>query len=421
MSLRIALLGFGTVGQSVARLIQAQPHLSLTHVFNRGVARKRVDWLPNVTWTESFADVVHARPDIVVEVVGGREPAGDWIAQALAAGADVVTANKQLIANDGDALLAIATRANRRLLFEAAVAGGIPVIRGIREGLAGDRITRVLGVLNGTCNYILTRMESSKLAFEDALAEAQAQGFAEADPTDDLDGNDARAKLSILARVALGRALPPSAIACGSIRPVRDIDFVYAAQLGTTIRQVSRAVIDGETIVAGVQPALVPLGAPLARAVRNQNMVLVTGDAGGDTGFFGFGAGGGPTAVAVMSDVLAIAAARTTAGHDPQREPPTITVTPVDEAAVRTGTCERHYVRFVVDDRPGIIASIASACATHGINIDSVLQIPWTDKQALPFVVTLDPCGPEALAPALDAMRALPFNVEPPFAMPVVE
>ncbi len=410
---RIALLGFGTVGQAFARLALAQPHLSITHVFNRQVERKRVDWLPNVTWTESFDDIVAARPDVIVEAIGGRQPAGQWIAQALMSGADVVTANKQLIANEGDMLLSRAAECGRRLLFEAAVAGGIPVIRGIREGLAGDRLTRVLGVLNGTCNYILTRMESAKLGFDAALAEAQAHGFAEADPTDDLDGYDARAKLSILARVALGCALPPEAIACGSIRPVRDIDFVYAAQLGTTIRQVSRAVIDGTAVVASVQPGLVAFDAPLARAVRNQNIVLVRGEAGGETGFFGFGAGGGPTAVAVMSDVLAIAGRRSAAESSAK--------TATSPSAVHPGMRERQYVRFVVDDRPGIIAAIASSCATHGINIDSVLQIPWTDKQALPFVVTLDPCEPVALAPALEAMRALPFNVEPPFAMPFVE
>ena len=410
---RIALLGFGTVGQAVARLILAQPDVSLTHVFNRHVARKRVDWLPGVTWTESIDDILAARPDIVIEVVGGRDPAGHWIAQALASGADVVTANKQLIANDGDRLLADASRNGRRLLFEAAVAGGIPVIRGIREGLAGDRLTRVLGVLNGTCNYILTRMESAHLGFDEALAEAQAAGFAEADPTDDLDGYDARAKLSILARVALGYALPPERIACGSIRPVCDIDFVYAAQLGTTIRQVSRAIVEGDGLVAGVTPGLVPTGAPLARAVRNQNIVVVTGDAGGDTGFFGFGAGGGPTAVAVMSDVLALSGHRVAApaGTPRARQP----------VSVRAGMRERQYVRFVVDDRPGIIAAIASACAAHAINIDSVLQIPWADKQALPFVVTLDPCEPASLVPALAAMRALPFNVAEPFAMPFVE
>jgi homoserine dehydrogenase len=287
------------------------------------------------------------------------------------------------------------------------------VIRGIREGLAGDRLTRVQGVLNGTCNYILTRMESARLGFDEALDEAQAAGFAEADPTDDLDGYDARAKLSILARVALGCALPPASITCGSIRPVRDIDFVYAAQLGATIRQVSRAIVDGDGLVAGVHPGLVAHSAPLARAVRNQNIVVVTGETGGDTGFFGFGAGGGPTAVAVMSDVLALTGHRATAASSaPAGRTP---------SAVRAGMRERQYVRFVVDDRPGIIAAIATACATHGINIDSVLQVPWTDKGALPFVVTLDPCEPEALAPALDAMRALPFNVAPPFAMPFVE
>jgi homoserine dehydrogenase len=412
---KIALLGFGTVGQAVARILCEQPGLALTHILNRNVDRKRADWVPrSVTWTESFDEVLASRPDIVVEVIGGRDPAGGYIRSALAAGCHVVTANKQLLAYEGDALLADAARAGRRLAFEASVAGGIPVIRGIREGLSGDRLVRVSGILNGTCNYILTRMESAGLGFEDALREATEHGFAEADPTDDLDGYDARAKLCILARVALRRALHPDAVVCRSIRPISDVDFVYARRLGCTIRQVSRVELDEtrNTVTAFVRPSLVRDESPLSRVQRNQNLVMTTGRNGGDTGFSGFGAGGGPTAVAVVSDVLAIASngAAIAAAGDPVQEPSNVT----DRFAAP------YYVRFVVQDRPGIVAALATEFAKQDINIDALLQEPARDKTALPFVVTLEECDPEDLSRALDRIAHFEFHTNPPLAMPVL-
>lgn len=233
---KIALLGFGTVGQAVARLLARVPGVTLTHVFNRHVARKRVDWLPSsVVWTESTDELFASRLDIVIEVVGGRDPAGLWVRRALDAGAHVVTANKQLLAYEGADLLRLAADRGRHLAFEASVAGGIPVIGAIRDGLSADRLVRVSGILNGTCNFILTRMDEDGLPFGEALRQAQAQGFAEADPTDDLDGDDARAKLCVLARVALHRDLRPDAVSCRSIRPIADVDFVYARRLGCTI------------------------------------------------------------------------------------------------------------------------------------------------------------------------------------------
>ncbi len=412
--MKLALLGFGTVGQAAARLLAGVPGLTLTHVFNRNVARKRVDWLPaSVRWTEDVDEVLAAHPDIVVELVGGRDPAGTWVRRALEAGAHVVTANKQLIAHDGDALLAAAAAADRCLAFEAAVAGGIPVIRAISDGLAADRLTRVTGILNGTCNFILTSMAGAGLPFGDALRQAQEQGFAEADPTDDLDGYDARAKLCVLARVALRRALRPDTITCRSIRPITDVDFVYASRLGCTIRQVSRAefAAHGDEVVAWVQPALVRRESALAGVVRNQNMVITTGAAGGDVAFSGFGAGGFPTAVAVVSDVLAIARSR---------QGLATAAAPVTSAPVTDRFPSPYYVRFVVDDRPGIVAALASEFAAAQINIDALLQEPSRDKSALPFVVTLEECDPAALARALDRIAAFDFHRQPPLAMPVI-
>ena len=413
--MNVALLGFGTVGQSVAALLCDRPGVTLTHVFNRDVARKRVDWLaPSVVWTEDFGEVLAARPDIVIEVVGGRQPAGRWVREALEAGCHVVTANKQLIAYEGAALLETAARARRQLAFEASVAGGIPVIRAIREGLAGDTLVRVSGILNGTCNFILTRMQSDGLGFEDALREAREQGFAEADPTDDLEGYDARAKLCVLSRVALQRDVAPDDVQCRSIRPVSDVDFVYAARLGCTIRQVSRAELDPErnVVTAFVQPALVRDESPLSRVVRNQNMVVTTGRAGGDIGFSGFGAGGGPTAVAVVSDVLAIARA---GGAADAPDPPVSS-----PAMVTNRFAAPHYLRFVVNDHPGIVAALATELAAQQINIDALLQEPARDKSALPFVITLEECDPSELARALDRIGRMHFHQQPPLAMPIL-
>ena len=284
--MNVALLGFGTVGQAVARLILASSApLTLTHICNRQVARKRVDWVPpSVAWTERFEDLLGPEVDLIVEVIGGLDPAGRYHRAAIAAKKSVVTANKQLIAHEGGELLRLASQQGVHFGFEAAVAGGIPVIRAIREGLAGDSLKRISGILNGTCNYMLTRMEAERISFDAVLADAQAKGFAEADPTDDLDGYDARAKLCVLARIGLHVALRPDDVPCRSIRPLKDVDFVYARRLGYTIRQVSRVEHnDGgngvRSVDAAVEPALVKNGSVLSRVRGSENLVLTAGRA----------------------------------------------------------------------------------------------------------------------------------------------
>ncbi len=415
--LKVALVGFGTVGQSVARILcgDGRRPLVLSHVCNRHVERKVVDWVPpSVTWTSDFDDVLHSDADVVVEVIGGRDPASDWIRRALEAGKSVVTANKQVMAHTGAELMRIAADRKRHLLFEAAVAGGIPIIRSVREGLAGDRLQRVLGVLNGTCNYILTRMEAGRVSFEDALREAQERGYAEADPTADVDGGDAQAKLAILAAVGLGRGVPVQEIPLRSIRPVEPVDFQYARRLGCTIRQVSRAEAAdgaGTGVVASVQPMLVSVTSPLARAEGSQNVVILDGAHGGESAFRGFGAGGGPTAVAVVSDLEAVARAGVTA----PRSWPSAT-----RAQVETDFTASQYLRFVIVDRPGIIASLAGVFWRHGLNIDSVLQEPDWPKSALPFVVTLEPCSSAAVQAALAEIEAFDFHARTPVWMPIL-
>jgi homoserine dehydrogenase len=422
----VAILGFGTVGSSVARILceRSNTHLRLTQVLNRNVERKKVDWLPSsVKWTENIDDILSSDAEIVVEVIGGLQPTGDWIRRALSSGKSVVTANKQLIARFGPELISLAGTAHQQILFGASVAGGVPVISGLQEGLAGDELFKIRGILNGTCNYILSQIEANGIPFATALREAQKLGFAEADPTDDIDGLDARAKLAILARVGLHCHVAPESIAARSISSIEAVDFEYANQLGCTIRQISWAELKGaskseeapksEALFAAVQPALVELASPLARVEGSQNLVVATGTYGGETVFGGHGAGGHPTAVAVVSDILAIARSKQTAISDagrPVEKTPTVTA---DFTA-------KHYLRFLVKDRPGIIASLATILSQSGINIDSVLQKPGCPKSHLPFLITLEECKASLVEQALQQINSLDFLVQPCLHLPIL-
>jgi len=408
----VALIGFGIVGSSVARILSGGPsHLNLTHIVNRNVERKRVDWLPgDVHWSESFEDALSNTVDIVVELVGGLEPAREWVRRALMAGKSVVTANKQLIAHHGPELLELARRQKRQLAFGASVAGGVPVVSGLQEGLAGDRLYRVCGILNGTCNYILSKIEAGGGGFADALREAQKLGYAESDPTDDVEGYDARAKLAILIRVGLNCEVAPGEIACRSIASLEAVDFHYAHDLGCTIRQISCAELKEGRMFASVQPALVPLDSPLARVSGSQNLVMATGEFGGETVFSGHGAGGHPTAVAVVSDLIAIAEGRMNGWHSP----------PAQKVPVTSEFSAPHHVRFTVSDRPGIISSVAGILAKHGISIEAVLQKPGYSRSRLPFVMTLEECPNSLIERALVELRDLDFMVEPILSLPLL-
>ena len=409
----MAVLGFGTVGRAVVEILSYRhpSSVKLTHIFNRNVASKHVSWVPkDVRWTENIDDVLSSDVDVVVELAGGIEPAKQWVRRALESGKSVVTANKQLIANGGAELLDVAQRKGVQLEFGASVAGGIPVLLGLQKGLSGDQIFKVTGILNGTCNYILTRIESSGVSFESALAEAQQFGYAEADPTDDLEGFDARAKLAILARVALQAQVHPEEIAVNSITPIQPVDFHYASLLGSTIRQVSSAAIEGQRVVAFVQPAVIPTTSPLARVRGSENVVISTGKYGGETAFSGHGAGGHPTAVAVVSDILLIAQQRGAAQ-----------VAQVKKPEVTSELTTPHYVRFVVRDRPGIIAHLAKAFSKYSINIDAVFQKPGFAKTSLPFVITLEACGRSVLSEALAEISEADFHVEPPLSLPILK
>jgi homoserine dehydrogenase len=409
--LRIALFGFGTVGSSVARIIlDSKPEgLELTHIYNRNVARKKVDWVPkSVVWSEDWESVLASDVDAIVELVGGFDPPGTWVRRAIEAGKSVVTANKKLIAYHGVELERLAAARGGHLKYGAAVAGGIPVIPGLEQGLAGDRIARMEGILNGTCNFILSKMEAGA-EYASVLAEAQAKGYAEVDPTEDVGGFDARSKLAILMRLALRVVVDPDEIVPQPITSVTAVDFSYARDLNCTIRQVARAEERDGAVAATVGPMLVDRNSPLAWSRGTENMVILTGHYGGDVVFSGHGAGGHPTAVAVVSDLLALA-------HGSRR-----VAIPSVPAKIGAEFEVPHYIRFLVADRPGIVSEITGALARERINIRAIVQKPGYPAEALPFVVTVEPCKSSAMKRALGEIGKMDCLLEAPLDLQMLE
>jgi homoserine dehydrogenase len=412
----VALAGFGTVGRAAAKILCERNDglLRLTHICNRNVVSKKQPWVPSeVIWCENFREILESDVDIIVELIGGLTPAEDWVRGALTAGKSVVTANKQLIARHGPELLELASANGCQLEFGASVAGGVPVLPALRTGLCGDRLHGVAGILNGTCNYILSRIETAMIPFSEALEEAQARGYAEADASEDLDGGDARAKLAILALAGLHVRVTPGDIRARSIRTIDAVDFDYAAELGCTIRQISRADLKDGMLFAEVGPSLVPASSPFGRVQKNLNLVLTSGQYGGDVAFLGAGAGGDPTAVAVVSDLMFVAESLA-AGPRPHR--PLQIAWPKVNCNFETP----WYLRFVVRDQPGIIASLAAILSAHQLNIDAVLQKPGFEKNALPFVITLEPCRDAQLQPAIQEMSSMSFALRPPLCLPIL-
>ena len=413
--LRVALLGFGTVGQSVARIlterVELGTRLQLTHIFNRHVERKRVDWVPSsVVWTEDIHDFFDTHPDVVVEVIGGVEPVFGCLTYALEQRIAVVTANKQLLAEAGPALLRLAARNRAQIRFEAAVAGGIPLIHGIQSGLAGDRLSRITGILNGTSNCILSGMPALNVSQNEMLTIAQSAGLAEKDPSADIDGHDAGAKLVVLAGVAFQKYLQLSEIPRHSIRPVSQVDFHYARSLKRTIRQL--AVLEQvapDQFYAFVGPALVPQSSVFGRTEEANNAIVTTGQYGGECSFIGRGAGGNPTAVAVVSDLLAIQ--RGDQIPDQEWQP----------ASVVASRPRPFYIRFVVKNDLWITAKISSMLSERGISLKAIHQEEGYPENALPFVVTVEPCDEAVLRAAVEVMSVAGFHVAPPLVLPIFD
>jgi homoserine dehydrogenase len=332
---RVGLLGFGTVGSAIARRLALDPaahpsQLELTHIFDRRAASKREAFerdagrppsprrgpgtgesaaIARLAWTPRVDDVLTGDVDIVVEAIGGTGDALTWTRAALLAGKSVVTCNKQLIARHGPALLELAARQGRQVRFEAAVGGAMPIVRAIGDGLAGDRLTRIVAILNGTTNAVLSAMEASGCSLAQALDDARARGYAEADPSADLDGIDARAKLAILCALGFGLRVDPEEIEAQTAAGVTAADFGRVRRRGGTIRQLACASYDRDAslLTAWVAPSPVSLDSVFARATGPQNAALVTGEYSGDCTISGAGAGGDATAVAVIGDLLAIA------------------------------------------------------------------------------------------------------------------
>jgi len=369
--------------------------------------------------TTDWREVVnHPEVEIIAELIGGQGVAKEIIDAALAAGKSVVTANKELMAAQGPALVEKAITHSANIAMEASVAGGIPVHTVLREGISGDRIEALFGILNGTSNYILTEIERDGAAFADVLAEAQRLGYAEADPTADVDGYDARSKLAILAALAFGEKITAADIFTQGIRPISPIDFQYAHRLGHTIRLICAARLTGDGLTLSVRPALIPESTILAGVKGAYNAVWIRGKYGADTFYYGRGAGPHPTGVAVVSDLMRVA--REIRSGSPQRVSPFAHAhldanQPVSILKQKSA----YYLRFRVKDEPGIIAALASILAAKHISLDAVLQLPSEDKAALPFVITVEPTSEQSVQEAVAEMAKLEFMVEPVLVLPM--
>lgn len=426
---RIGIIGSGNVGAGTLEILARNSSelqaklgfpLTVTAVSSRNILSKDVPNLPaGARITDRWTDVVHAEDvDIVCELIGGTSTARDIIEAALAAGKPVVTANKELMALHGAALQNLATTHGATIHMEASVAGGIPIHAVLREGISADSVQAFFGILNGTSNYILTEIESKSAAFNDVLAEAQRLGYAEADPTADVEGYDARSKLALLAQLAFGQHVNPTDIFCEGIRRITPFDFEYAHTLGHTIRLVCAARRTPSGLALSVRPTLIHKSTILASVLGAYNAIWIRGAAGQDTFYYGRGAGPLPTGVAVVSDLMR--AARDLKSGSTQRVSPfsflnlaPATLAPSDDFT------SGYFLRFRVRDTTGITATLCRILADNGISIDAVLQLPTEDKSNLPFVITVEPARQAAIRLALEAMRPLDFLIEEPLALPL--
>src|SRR5450755_569457 len=377
--LRIALLGCGVVGVEVARLLTEQADdlaarvgvpLELAGIAVRRLNRKRdLDLDPALFTTDAATLVARDDIDIVVEVIGGIEPARSLLLSAMSHGASIVTANKALLAEDGATLYDAASKHGVDIYFEASVAGAIPLLRPLRESLAGDTVHRVLGIVNGTTNYILDRMDSSGTGFTEALEEAQSMGYAEADPTADVEGFDAAAKAAILAGLAFHTAVTAADVHREGITDVTTADMASARALGCVVKLLAICEQSGGGVSVRVHPAMIPRSHPLASVGGAYNAVFVEAASAGRLMFYGAGAGGTPTASAVLGDLVAVARNRLAGTRGPDAS--TYAALPVMPMGQ---TLTRYHVSLDVADRPGVLAQVADAFARHGVSIRAARQ-----------------------------------------------
>lgn len=419
---KIGIIGFGTVGQATAQLLVGNADLiearSGVRLAVSAVCRRSTipaDAIPpGARACAHWSEIVSAQDvDVVVETMGGNGTAREIVCHALRSGKPVVTANKSLIAAHGDEIFSLAAEKRLPIGIEATSAGGIPIVRALRESSSGDRISKLYGVLNGTANYILTRMETDGLEFEAALAEAQRAGYAEADPGLDIDGIDAREKLCILARLAFHSRLHPDEIPTTGIRRVSQVDLQYARRLGGRIRLVAAAERQQDGIAVAVRPWLVPRDSMLGKVEGVFNAVFVEGERSGTQMFYGRGAGGAATSTAVVADLIDIAQQLVSNGNgSASAQFPGFDSAP-SLALAPGGPCCGWYLRLTVRDRPGILACVASVLAEEEINIDSVLQEPHLPKQRLSFVITVEPVAECTINHAVTRINEYDFLLEP--------
>ena len=430
--LKIALAGLGTVGAGVIRLIETNHDMiaarsgraiEIVAVSARDRDRDRGVDLSPYAWVDDMRTMAErADVDVVLELVGGADgPALALARAALDAGKDLVTANKAMIAHHGMELAELAAMRGSALAFEAAVAGGIPVLKGLREGTAANALDRVYGILNGTCNYILSEMERTGAEFTAMLAEAQERGYAEADPTFDIDGVDAAHKLAILAAIAFGTRIDFAAVRTEGIRQVRASDIAQADSLGYVIRLVGTAALqqtgDGARLLQRVRPCLVPYRHPLAAVTGATNAVVAEGDFSGRLLFQGAGAGDKPTASAVVADLIDIARGL---GGAPFSVPVASLVQcePADPGA-RVG---RDYIRFTVADRAGVLAELTAAMRDAGVSIESLIQRGRNAEGGAVQVAMVTHEGPEhCVGKALAMLEGSPNLIAPALVMPILK
>lgn len=418
--LKIAVAGLGTVGAGVLKLLaenrehlakRCGRHIDVTAVSARDRTRQRGVNLDGIAWFDDPVEMAaRADAEVVVELIGGSNgPARSVVEVAIGQGRHVVTANKALLAHYGTALARAAEARGVALAYEAAVAGGIPVIKALREGVAANRITRVYGILNGTCNYILTMMRETGRPFADVLADAQELGYAEADPAFDVDGIDAAHKLAILAGVAFGTEINFEAVHIEGIRHVDALDMAYANELGFRIKLFGIARLTDYGLEQRVHPCMVPIDSPIAHVEDVFNAVVIEGETVGSTIYEGRGAGAGPTASAVVADLLDLAKSRCVY---------TFGVPANQLASVPISPMERHrgayYVRLMVTDRPGVIADVAAALRDEQVSLEAMLQRGRQPGGKVPVVLTTHEAEEAAMARALRRIAALPSMVQPP-------
>jgi homoserine dehydrogenase len=409
-SLRVALLGCGVVGSQVVRLLHEQADDLTARVGVplelAGVAVRRPNRHPDVPaellTTDAAALVERTDVDLVIEVIGGIEPARSLLLTALRSGKSVVSANKALLAEDGATLYEAAAGNGVDLYYEAAVGGAIPVIRPLRESLAGDRVTRVMGIVNGTTNFILSRMDATGAGFDESLAEATALGYAEADPSADIDGFDAAAKAAILAGLAFHTRVTAADVHREGISAVTAADIASAKAMNCTVKLLAICERTRDTVSVRVHPAMIPRTHPLAGVGDAFNAVFIEADAAGSLMFYGRGAGGAPTASAVLGDLVAIARNRLNGSRGVRESSyADLRIQPMGEVGTR------YHVALDVADRPGVLAAVAGEFAEHGVSIQTVRQEGRGDAATLVLVTHM--AADSALADTVTKLTAMDF------------